>query len=344
MKIVVDAMGGDKAPLEIVKGAIRAVEELDTDVILVGSGEEILRCIQSLGMNNLPKGIEIAHTSEVITMEDEPTMVLREKKDSSMGVSLRLLKDGTGDAMVSAGSTGALLSGATLLVKRIRGIRRAALAPVMPTDRGGSIIIDCGANAENTVEYLTQFASMGSAYAKCVLGRADPKVALLNIGEEPTKGDALHKEAYAELSKMKEHGMLNFVGNIEGRDILEGNADVIVCDGWSGNILLKGMEGVGLFILRELKSTFKKNLRTKLAAALVKKDIYDLKSRLDYSETGGSILLGISKPVIKAHGSSDANAIKNAIAQAVRCVSGGVVEEIAANVAEIKAAEDEKSC
>ncbi len=336
MKIVVDAMGGDNAPLEIVKGAVRAVEELDTDVILVGSGEEILRCIQSLGMSNLPKGIEIAHTSEVITMEDEPTTVLREKRDSSMAVGLELLRNGTGDALVSAGSTGALLSGATLIVKRIRGIRRAALAPVMPTDTGGCIVIDVGANVENTVEYLTQFAYMGAAYAKCVLGRTDPKVALLNIGEEPTKGDALHKETYAALTALKEQNKLNFIGNMEGRDVLSGRCDVLVCDGWSGNVLLKGMEGVGLFILKELKKTFTKNLRTKIAAALIKKDVYALRSRLDYSETGGSVLLGISKPVIKAHGASDASAVKNAIAQAVRAVNGGMVEEITANIENMK--------
>lgn len=337
MKIVVDAMGGDNAPMEIVKGAVRAVEELDTDVILVGVGEEILRCIQSLGMSNLPKGIEIAHTSQVISMEDEPTSILREKRESSMAVGLDLIKDGTGDALVSAGSTGALLSGATLILKRIRGIRRAALAPVLPTeDGGGCIVIDCGANVENTVEYLTQFAFMGAAYAKSVLGRDNARVALLNIGTESTKGDPLHKEAYAALTELDEKKAINFVGNIEARDVLFGAADVIVTDGWSGNVMLKGIEGAGVFMTNALKATFRKNLRTKLAAAIMKKDLYAMRSKLDYSEIGGSILLGVAKPVVKAHGASNANAIKNAIGQAAKAVRGGLVGEITSYLGDLK--------
>ena len=329
MKIVVDAMGGDNAPMEIVKGALKAVEELDTDVILVGIGEEILRCIQSLGMNNLPKGIEIAHTSQVISMEDEPTAILREKRESSMAVGLDLLRDGTGDALVSAGSTGALLSGATLILKRIRGIRRAALAPVLPTEDGkGCIVIDCGANVENTVEYLTQFAFMGAAYAKSVFGRMNPRIALLNIGTESTKGDPLHKEAYAALTELGANSELDFVGNVEARDVLQGAADVIVTDGWSGNVMIKSFEGAGVFMGHAIKKLFLKNFRTKLAAALMKKDLSDLKGSLDYSEIGGSILLGVAKPVIKAHGASNSDAIKNAIGQAKKAVDGGLIGEI----------------
>ncbi|MBR5114441.1 MAG: phosphate acyltransferase PlsX [Oscillospiraceae bacterium] len=337
MKIVVDAMGGDNAPMEIVKGAVKAVEELDTDVILVGIGEEILRCIQSLGMSNLPKGIEIAHTSQVITMEDEPTSILREKRESSMAVGLDLIKDGTGDALVSAGSTGALLSGATLILKRIRGIRRAALAPLFPTEDGkGCIVIDCGANVENTVEYLTQFAFMGAAYAKSVFGRANPRVGLLNIGSEPTKGDTLHKEAYAALTELGNNKEIDFIGNVEARDILMGAADVIVTDGWSGNVMLKSFEGAGVFMGNAVKSMFLKNFKTKLAAALVKKEIYEMRAKLDYSETGGSILLGVAKPVVKAHGSSNANAVKNAIGQAKRAVEGGLIGEITSYLANVK--------
>lgn len=332
MKIVVDAMGGDKAPMEIVKGSLLAVKKFNTDVILVGSGEDILRCIQSMGMTNLPKGIEIAHTSEIITMEDDPRSVVKGKKDSSMSVALGLLKDSVGDALVSAGSTGALLSGATLIVKRIKGIRRAALAPLLPSDNGGCIVIDSGANTDCTPEYLIQFAYMGASYAKHLLGKSDPKVALLNIGEEESKGLQLQRDVYAYLNSAKNEGKINFIGNIEARDTLTGKADVIVCDGFSGNIMLKSLEGVGIFIIKELKTAFKKSILTRLAYVLVKKNIGKLRRKLDYTEVGGSILLGVSKPVIKAHGSSDAHAICNAIGQAIRLASSGMIEEISAHI------------
>ena len=328
MKIIVDAMGGDNAPMALVEGAIEAVKENDTDVILVGSGEEILRCMEKLGLKNIPKGIEIAHTSQVITMEDDPATAVREKKDSSMTVALNLLKNNTGDALLSAGSTGALLSGATLLVKRIRGIRRAALAPVLPDGHGGCILIDCGANAECTVEYLVQFAYLGASYARHVLDKENPRVGLLNIGEEASKGTPLQKETYAYLTRARESGKLNFIGNIEGRDILFGHADVVVCDGFSGNVLLKGMEGMGLYMIGELKKVFADGAMAKFGALLAKNKLRALRKRLDYTEVGGSVLLGISKPVIKAHGASNATAIKNAIHQAVKMASSGIISEI----------------
>ena len=337
MKIIVDAMSGDNAPFEIVKGAVMAVTDSGADIILVGKGEEILRCIEKLGMKNIPKGIEIAHTSEIITMEDVPSAVIKEKKDSSMTVALNMLSDGRGEALVSAGNTGALLTGSTLIVKRIRGIRRAALSPVLPEDFGNSIIIDVGANTECTSEYLVQFAYMGASYARNVLDKGNPKIALLNIGTEETKGQPLHRETFKLLKEASSGGMFDFIGNMEGRDILYNKADVIVCDGFSGNILLKTIEGTALYMAEELKGIFTKNIWSKLAAGIVKKDILKLKKRLDYTEVGGSVLIGISKPVIKAHGSSDANAIKNAIGQAIKIARSRFVEEIVESIDNIKA-------
>ncbi|MBO4330700.1 MAG: phosphate acyltransferase PlsX [Oscillospiraceae bacterium] len=335
MRIAVDAMGGDNAPLEIIKGSFAAAAELGADVILVGAAEEILRCLEKMGVDNLPKGVEIANATQIITMEDDPAKAVREKKDSSMSVMLNMLRDGEADAAVSAGSTGALLSGATLTVKRIRGIRRAALAPIVPNEHGGFILVDSGANTECSAEYLVQFAFMGSVYAKCVLGCDKPRVALLNIGEEETKGTALRQETYQLLKTASERGKINFTGNIEARDVMLGKADVVVADGFSGNILLKAMEGMGLYIVGQLKKLFMKSLKNKLSALVLKKDIYAIKKAMDYEEVGGSIFLGITRPVIKAHGSSKANGIKSAIALAAKAASSEMVEEINASLEDI---------
>ena len=332
MKIIVDAMGGDNAPQAPVMGAIQANAEYGVDITLVGRGEEILKVLEDNGIKDLPAGVEIAHSSEVVEMCDNPATAFREKKDSSLTIGLNLLKSGAGDAFVSAGSTGALLSGATLVVKRIRGIRRAALAPVVPTGNGGAVLIDCGANAECPPEYLLQFAYMGSYYAEHVLGRPEPKVGLLNLGVEPSKGTSLQTTVYPMLKAAGEAGRINFVGNVEAREAVEGAVDVIVCDGYSGNIFLKTMEGTGLYLVRELKGIFKKNLITKLAAVMVSGGLKRLKKLMSSSEVGGTALVGISKPVIKAHGSSDAYAIKNAIRQARQYVSSGIIESIAENV------------
>ena len=302
------------------------------DIILVGRGEEILKVLEQNGIQDLPAGVEIAHASEVVEMCDNPATAFREKKDSSLTVGLNLLKNGAGDAFVSAGSTGALLSGATLVVKRIRGIRRAALAPVVPTGGGGAVLIDCGANAECPPEYLLQFAYMGSYYAEHVLGRPEPKVGLLNIGVEPTKGTSLQTTVYGMLKEAGEAGRINFVGNVEAREAVEGAVDVIVSDGYSGNIFLKTMEGTGLFLAREIKKLFMKNLLTKLAAVLVSGGLKEFKKLMSADEVGGTALVGISKPVIKAHGSSDAYAIKNAVRQAKQYVSSGIIESIAENI------------
>ncbi len=333
MKIIVDAMGGDNAPEQIVKGAIEANRDFGCDIILVGRGEAILKAMDRQGFRDLPSGVEIIHADQVIHTEDNPANAFREKKDSSLTVALNLLRDGVGDAVVSAGSTGALLSAATLITKRIKGIRRAALAPLIPTEDGaGAVLIDCGANVECTAEYLLQFAFMGSYYAERVLHRPEPRVALLNNGAEATKGPSVYQEAYKLLQTASDAGRINFIGNVEGPAIIRGQADVVVCDGFAGNILLKGMEGMGTFVIHTAKGLFYKNFFTKLAAALLKKHIVPLAKKLDSRETGGTALLGISKPVIKAHGSSDAYALRNAIRQAISCTEAALAEDIAENI------------
>jgi glycerol-3-phosphate acyltransferase PlsX len=332
MKIIVDAMGGDNAPDQIVLGAVQAAKAYDTEILLVGRGEAILESLKNNGMDTLPKGVEIANADDVVDMHDDPATVIKRRKDSSMVVGLRLLAEGSGDAMVSAGSTGALLSAATLVVKRVRGIRRAAMSPVVPTANGGCLLIDCGANAECTPEYLLQFAYLGSYYAKRVLGIEQPRVALLNIGAEEEKGDDLRHEAYPLLKEAGDAGRIHFIGNIEAGDAMMGGADVIVADGFTGNIMLKSLEGTAKFLLKELKKVFLSSTKTKIAAMLVKGDLADMKKLLDPSEVGGTPFLGISKPVIKAHGSSDARAICNAVLRAKEYAESGFIADIEANI------------
>jgi glycerol-3-phosphate acyltransferase PlsX len=336
MKIIVDAMGGDNAPAAPVKGALDAIKELAVEVMLVGKGEDILAELRRNGFAEPPKGLEIVHAEQVVTMEDNPATAFKEKKASSLTIGLNLLKDGSGDAYVSAGSTGALLSAATLLVKRIKGIRRAAMAPVVPTGNGGAVLIDCGATTECTPEYLLQFAYMGSYYAERVLGRPQPRVGLLNIGTEPSKGTDLQRETWALLKKASDEDRINFVGNIEAREAVEGAVDVIVSDGYAGNIFLKTMEGTGMFLMREVKKVFLKNITTKFAAILLKDSMKDLKKLVDAGEVGGTALIGISRPVIKAHGSSDAYAIKNAIRQAANFSKSGIIDDITENIEYMK--------
>lgn len=336
MKIIVDAMGGDNAPGEIIRGALRAAEEFQVGIVLVGQGEAILQALKDQGLQDLPKNVEVAHASQVITMEDDPAAAIREKKDSSIVVGLKMLAAGGGDALVSAGSTGALLSGATLTVKRVRGIRRAALAPVLPTARGGALLVDSGANVECTPEYMLQFAYMGHFYAHKVMGMESPRVGLLNIGTEETKGGQLQRETYKLLEEARQAGRMNFVGNIEGRDVALGGADVIVADGFSGNVLLKTMEGVGLFFLQNIKKMLTANLKTKLAAAALKDQLGEFKKLMDYKETGGAPLLGIAKPVIKAHGSSDAFALRSAVKQAVQFAGSGMIQVLTDNMEHLK--------
>lgn len=331
MRILIDAMGGDNAPDAIVKGAIDAAREFSVQIVLVGRGEAILQSLGRLGYDTLPEGIEIANADQVVEMHDDPAAVIRKKKDSSMMVGLRMLAEGEGDAMISAGSTGALLSAATLVVKRVKGIRRAAFCPEIPTDQK-TLLIDCGANAECTPEFLVQFAFLGAAYAKKVQGKENPRVGLLNIGAEDSKGTALQKEVYGLLQKAGEQGLLNFAGNVEAREVMLDAVDVVVADGFSGNILLKSIEGTASYMAGMMKTMFRKNLLTKLAALACKDGIASFKKRMDYREVGGTMLLGITKPVVKAHGSSDARAIRSAVRQAMQAVQGDLTPELQAAV------------
>ena len=275
MKIILDAMGGDNAPEAPVLGALDAVKTYGADIILVGRGEEILEVLKKNGLETLPEGIEIAHADDVVDMHDDPGTVIHKRKNSSMVVGLKMLADGKGDAFVSAGSTGALLTGATLLVKRVRGIRRASMAPAMPTKAGTKVIVcDCGANAECTPEFLLQFGLVASAYSKYTLGVENPRVGLLNIGAEDSKGTQLQKDAYALLKDAGEKGLINFTGNVEARDVPLGAVDVVVCDGFNGNVLIKSIEGTAMFMGSMLKRMFKKNLGSKIGYLLSQADAF----------------------------------------------------------------------
>ena len=332
MKIIVDAMGGDNAPLEIVKGALQGRARWGVDIVLTGDAAQILRALEECGEKTVPQGVEIANATQTVEMCDDPATVFRHKKDTSMGVGLTMLRDGKADALVSAGSTGALLTGATLITKRVRGIRRAAMAPVIPTTTGRAVLIDCGANAECTPEYLVQFAYLGNFYAKRVLGIGTPRVGLLNIGAEDSKGTDLQTQTLVRLREADAAGHLHFIGNIEAKEAIKGGCDVIVTDGFSGNILLKTMEGVGSFAGSSLKGMFKKNLLTKLAALAVMPGLRDFKAQLDPNKVGGTAFIGISKPVIKAHGASNAEAIENAVGQAKQFAQSGLIADIEANI------------
>ena len=322
MRILIDAMGGDHAPKAPVLGAIEAVKlwhsNENMEVVLVGREEEILAAAKEAGYAQLPAGIEIVHAPDVVDMHDDPANVCRKKKESSMVVGLRMLSEDQADAMISAGSTGALLSGATLIVKRVKGIRRAAMGPAMPNKAGGkTILLDCGANAECTPEFLLQFGIVGSMYAQKSFGIKNPRVGLLNIGTEDTKGTPLQKEAYALLTDAHNKGIINFIGNIEARDTLLGEVDVVVCDGFSGNVLLKSIEGTAYFMGSLMKhKIFKRNFFSKIGYLFCKPGVDEVMKMMDYREIGGTQFLGIKKPVIKAHGSSDALAFRNAVGQA----------------------------
>ena len=337
MKIILDAMGGDLAPESPVLGAIDAVKAYGAEITLVGRGEEILEVMKKHGIDDLPEGMEIANADDVVDMHDDPASVIHKRKNSSMIVGLKMLADGKGDAFVSAGSTGALLTGATLLVRRIKGIRRAAMAPSMPTKTGGRVIIcDCGANAECTPEFLLQFGLVGSAYAKNVFGLENPRVGLLNIGTEDSKGTQLQKDAFTLLQNAAQKGLINFTGNVEARSVPLGEVDVVVCDGFSGNILIKSIEGTAMFMGSMLKKMFKKNLFCNLGYLLCKSGVSDLMKLLDYREIGGTQFLGIQKPVIKAHGSSDALAFRNAVRQAMDAAQGNFTAQLERDLAAMK--------
>ena len=343
MKIILDAMGGDNAPQAPVLGALQAAKDFNAQIILVGRGEEILAVMKQNGINTLPDGVEIAHADDVVDMHDDPGSVIHKRKNSSMVVGLKLLADGQGDAFVSAGSTGALLTGATLLVKRVKGIRRAAMGPAMPNKAGGkTVILDCGANAECTPEFLLQFGLVGSLHARKSLGIENPRVGLLNIGTEDSKGTPLQKEAYGLLKDAGEKSLVNFIGNVEARDVLLGAVDVVVCDGFAGNVLLKSIEGTAMFMGSLMKhKIFKRNFLSKIGYLFCKPGVDEVMKMLDYREVGGTQFLGIRKPVIKAHGSSDARAFRNAVHQAMDAAEHDFSVELEQGLQKLKEQNDD---
>ena len=329
MKIILDAMGGDLAPQAPVMGAVQAAKDFGAQITLVGRGAEILKVLKDNGIHDLPQGITVSDAEEVVDMHDDPANVIRKKKNSSMVLGLRMLAQEEGDAFISAGSTGALLSGATLIVKRVKGIRRAAMGPCMPNKAGGkTMLLDCGANAECTPEFLLQFGLIGSLYMK-KQGVENPRVGLLNIGTEESKGTPLQKEAYALLSNAAEQGLINFIGNVEGRDALMGTVDVVVCDGFSGNVMLKTIEGTAYFMGSLVKhKIFKRSRLSRIGYLFCRKGVKEVFGMMDYREIGGTQFLGIRKPVIKVHGSSDERAFRNAVKQAMDSTENNIAEEL----------------
>ncbi len=326
MKIIVDAFGGDNAPLEIIKGTMLAVDEYGIDAVLVGDENKIKSCVKENSIEL--KNTEIVDAKDIITMHDDAKSVLKEKADSSMAVGFRLLNEDKGDAFVSAGNTGAVTIGATLITKRIKGVKRPAIASVMPSAKKPILLMDCGANSECRAEFLYQFGLMGSLYMKHILKYENPSVALANNGTEDTKGTPMVKEAYA----LMKNAPYNFAGNIEGRQIPFGDADVIVADGFTGNIILKMYEGVAKVLMNGIKDAFMKNTLTKLSYLGVKSGIDDMKKQFDYKEYGGAVMLGVRKPVIKAHGSADAKTFKNAVKQAVWFLENDLISCIEKNI------------
>lgn len=325
MKVAIDAMGGDNAPEAIVKGSILARDEYNLGIILTGKETEIKKILEknTASFNN----IDIINAEEVITNDDKPVMAIRRKKESSLVKALNAVKNKEADAVVSAGSTGALLSGGTLIIGRIEGIERPAIGSLIPNMSGGfALLIDSGANVDSKPEFLYDFAIMGDIYLKRVMNIVSPRIALANIGAEKSKGDKLTVETYDLLENTTLP--MNFIGNIEAREILQGKADIIVCDGFVGNMILKTLEGTVLELMKGLKKELMSTTRSKIGGALIKPALINFKSKFDYSEHGGAPLLGVKAPVIKAHGSSDEKAIKNAVRQAKICCDSNVNELI----------------
>lgn len=330
MKIVVDAMGGDKGVTATVKGSIDAIKDYGVNITLIGEENIIINELKKYDYDR--NKLEIINANDIITNEDKPVNAIRRKKDSSMVVGLKMLKEGKGDAFISSGNTGALLTGGLLITGRIKGIERPALAPVIPNENGFSVLIDAGANVDCKPKHLLQFSIMGSIYAEKVLQMKNPKIGLVNIGTEESKGNELVKNTY----KLLKESDLNFYGNVEGRDIPKGFVDVIVCDGFVGNTILKLTEGLAFSIFDLLKSEFMRNTFTKLAALILKPGLKAFKKKLDYKEIGGAPFLGVKKPIIKAHGSSDATAIKNAIKQAKIFVENNIIEKIENEISKLE--------
>ena len=331
MRIIVDGFGGDHAPLAVLQGCAMAISEYGVDITVTGD-QEILKKVADENKIDLSK-MRVVHSPTVIPVCEDPSKIMTEYAECSMATAFKLLAAGEGDAVVCAGSTGAIVVGASLIVKRIKGIKRAALAPIMPCENGCYILMDVGANLECRPEMLVQFGVMGSVYMEKIMGTKTPKVALVNIGEEETKGGDLQIAAY---KLFKESNIVNFTGNIEPRYIPRGDADVVIADGFTGNVILKLTEGMGKMFGNALKSIFG-GAKGKLAGLLVMTGIKSFKGKMDYTEYGGAPLMGTAKPVIKAHGSSNAKAFKNAIRQAKEFAQRGVIEEITQSIAQLKA-------
>ncbi len=335
MKVLVDAFGGDNAPLEVLKGCILSRTELPgTEVVLVGDKNGIEKCAKENSLDI--SAFEITDADGAISMNDEPGVVLREKSESSMAKGLKMLAEGKGDAFVSAGNSGAMTLGATMIVKRIRGIKRPAFAPIMPSSKGPFMLIDGGANVEVRAEMLRQFGVMGSVYMENIIGIKNPRVALANVGAEEHKGDPLRHEAFALLRKTD----INFTGNIEARDVPAGAADVVVADGFTGNMIAKMYEGAAKELFGKIKGVFLKNLRTKLAALLIKKELKELKQYFDYNRYGGAVVLGVKKPVLKTHGSANAVAIAAVIRAASEFSASGAIDIIEEKISKISSKEE----
>ena len=326
MKIAIDAMGGDNAPEEIVKGAILACRELGAEIILVGNEERIGAILKNQSISGLR--LEVYNATEVIEMDEHPANAVKKKKDSSLVVANRLVKEGSASAVISAGNTGAAMSGSLLTLGRIKGINRPAIASPMPTSAGVSVLIDAGANADCDPQNLSQFALMGSIYAEQVFGIPKPRVGLLSIGEEETKGNRLTVEAHQLLKQCP----INFIGNIEGRDVHRGECDVIVCDGFVGNVVLKISEGLAGALFGQIKTALRQNLFTTTGALLVKSAFKSLNGRMDYTEYGGAPLLGLNGISMISHGRSNAKAIKNAVKTTIKAVNEDIVGKISASL------------
>ncbi len=335
MRIIVDAFGGDNAPVEIIKGSAEAAKEYDIDITLVGNEETIKNVCKDEGIDS--SQFTIVHADSVIDMNEAGTEIMKSRADSSMAIGLKLLANGEGDGFVTAGNSGAVCVGATLIIKRIKGISRPGFAPILPGMNGNFMLLDSGANVQCRPEMLRQFGIMGSIYMKNVMGFENPRVGLANVGVEEHKGTEVHQEAYKLLSEAP----INFVGNIEGRDIPDNACDVLVCDGFTGNLILKTYEGVAMSLLKKIKGIFLKNLKNKLAALVLKKDVSEMKSQFNYKDHGGAPILGVKKPVFKAHGNADAATFKSAIRLAVQYIERDVIGEISNALASLKIKDNE---
>ena len=331
MVILLDAMGGDNAPDATIKGAVKAIDQIKSKLILIGNENVIKSKIKEFynkDISEISDRLEIKNTTETIEMEDIPTQAIKHKKDSSMVVGFNMLKSGEGDVFISAGNSGALLTGATLLVGRIKGVDRPALAGILPAYKSRLVLMDCGSNTNCKPINLLQFAQMSSIYLKTTLGVENPKVGLLNIGTEETKGNELTKESYKLLKEKSEELGINFIGNIEGRDAFTGNVDIVVTDGFTGNIFLKAIEGLGKFVKRSLTESLKRNLLSKIAAIPSLPAIKRFSKTVDYKEYGGALFLGVNKPVVKAHGSSDEKLFEFTIKRAEQFVENKAVDKL----------------